>query len=1603
MSESNIIKIPILGKESIIVGNNITAYIAKDVVSSVKASTYCIITDENVAKYHLDNLENLLTKEANAVGRRVLSYTIPAGELQKCRDTKAEIEDYLLSNKCTRDTCILALGGGVIGDLSGYVAATFMRGCPVIQIPTTLLAMVDSSIGGKTAIDVPGGKNIIGAFHQPTRIFIDPQYLRTLPLRQFRNGMGEVIKTAAFWSPEDFSLLENNVEKIMAFAKNESTEASDIVQKIIQGAANTKAYVVTNDEKEGGLRGVLNFGHTIGHAIEAILAPAMYHGECISMGMVYEAEIARSMGLLKDAAVGRLIRCIQAYGLPTSINDPLVDKNTHGKQKEVTVDRLMEIMKLDKKNRGTQKRIVIISDIGKLYEEKPTNVDDEVIVNALSPALKVNPVPESQKEDISMNVPGSKSISNRALILASLGQGKCKLQGLLLSDDTQVMLDALKYLGITYTWEDNGDSLVIEGSNGQLQIPNTEIYLGNAGTASRFLTSVCTLINQAGSSTVLTGNARMQERPIGPLVEALNANGCDIQFLGKNKSLPISIAHKGNKLQGGKIQLAASVSSQYVSSILMSAPYAQTPVTLELVGDNVVSQPYIDMTIAMMKHFGIEVTREPNSNIYHIPATSYTNPETYIIEADATSATYPLAYAAITGSKVTVNNIGNESLQGDSEFATKVLQPMGCTVSQTAHTTTVQGPARGKLNAIKIDMETMTDAFLTATVLAAVANGETEITGISNQRVKECNRIEAMITELAKYGVQASELEDGIKINGIPISSLKTPEDGVKCYDDHRIAMSFSILSLVAPSQVLIKEKRCVEKTWPSWWDTLHNVLKVKLDGYDTLPDEAKLLSKEAKAKPEKFNNASLIIIGMRGVGKTFMGQVAAKTLGKKFVDMDWYFEQELKTTIKEFIPTKGWEQFRVEETRLLKKIIVENPTGLVISCGGGIVETEGGRNVLKEYASQGIVLHLTRDIKDIVAYLSKDETRPSFAEDITAVWERRKGWFEECSTHEFYVYKGYNKKITDHYWRDVEVDFKRYLEFVCANPSEDETKFPGNVYIPPASSYFLSLTYPDLNEAIPILEKASEGSDALELRVDLLASQEKEFIREQIFILRRYSKLPIIYTVRTDGQGGRFPPTEVDRMFDLLECAIKWGCEYIDVEIDVIGKGKEHRIELTNNFVNKKGNAKIIASYHDCSGTALWDPHTVASINTDTTKTSNNGPKRLLRMRDKYMELLPYGDIIKLIGYAHKLQDNFTLYTFVKEIVPSLGLQYKPVIAMNMGPLGQISRALNEFFTPVTHPILPFKAAPGQLSVQEINKIRASIGLIPSKKYYLFGSPIAYSQSPTIHNTGFEVLGLPHKYELSESEEWTHVKKVVEDGLKDHTFGGASVTIPHKQNVIEHGIVQRLTDAAKTIGAVNTLMVENDEEGNPIIAGDNTDYLGIKRCIENRIPKVRNADDKFVGVVVGAGGTARAACYSLRQLNVDRLLIWNRTTSRAEELANIFGAEVVQNLGDCLKTETEAKVCYAIVGTVPAAAQANMNFTEFFDSGKKGIIVEMAYKPRRTPLLNAAVAAKDSHWETTEGVDVLIEQGLEQFIRWTGRIPPSQAIAEQVYSRYSE
>ncbi|CAJ0644473.1 11173_t:CDS:10 [Entrophospora sp. SA101] len=534
--ESDIVKVSILNEESIIIGFHLTELIFQDIIKSIPSSTYVIITDKNIASIYLSdlitNFENIVNKlfSSSPSSPRILTYVIPPGEQSKSRKTKGEIEDYLLSKACTRDACIIALGGGVVGDLVGYVAATFMRGVPFVQVPTTLLAMVDSSIGGKTAIDTPHGKNLIGAFWQPKKIFVDLNFLTTLPEREFINGMAEVIKHAAIWNNNEFEKLENGVKSIHEAVLNPPkdvpfqgntletrTPSQSLLLSVILASIKVKAHVVTHDERESGLRGLLNFGHTIGHAIETILAPDLLHGECVSIGMIKEAEISRNLGYLNQVAVGRLSICLQNYGLPVSLDDKKVKQLVGNKYCDV--DRLLEIMKIDKKNQGDKKRLVILTAIGKTLEKKATVVSDSIIHKILSPAIRVFPKFSTNNcanspTSIHITTPGSKSISNRALILAALGEGTCRLRGILYSDDTQVMLSGLRALGgAKFEWEDDGNTLVVIGGGGKLTVPDDEIYLGNAGTASRFLTTVCTLasdqsVTEKKQKTILTGVTR---------------------------------------------------------------------------------------------------------------------------------------------------------------------------------------------------------------------------------------------------------------------------------------------------------------------------------------------------------------------------------------------------------------------------------------------------------------------------------------------------------------------------------------------------------------------------------------------------------------------------------------------------------------------------------------------------------------------------------------------------------------------------------------------------------------------------------------------------------------------------------------------------------------------------------------------------------------------------------------------------------------------------------------------------------------------------------------------------------------------------------------
>ncbi|WPG99967.1 pentafunctional arom polypeptide [Acrodontium crateriforme] len=1588
-------KVPILGKETIIVDYDLWRnYVVPDLLSNVKSSTYVLICDTNLAKLpYVTEFKSRFEAEREKQGKtaeeaRLLIYdSVKPGETSKSRKTKAVIEDWLLQQGCTRDTVILALGGGVMGDLIGFVAATYMRGVRFCQIPTSLLAMVDSSIGGKTAIDTPFGKNLIGSFWQPERVYIDLAFLETLDKRQVCNGMAEVVKTAAIWDAEEFERLEENADVIMSaldkpVGKGRFVGIEDIFKRIVLGSARIKAHVVSADEREGGLRNLLNFGHSIGHAYEALLTPEILHGEAVAVGMVKEADLARYLGILAPGDVARLTKCIASYGLPTSLTDKLITSRT---RKECPVDELLRRMAVDKKNAGSKKKVVLLSAIGRCYEPKATQVADKDLRVVMSPAI-LQRSGVAKGLNVECKPPGSKSISNRVLLLAALGEGKCKISNLLHSDDTQFMLSAIAKLGgATYSWEDEGRLLVLNGNGGALKATTDEIYIGNAGTASRFLTTAVSLVQATpeASNTILTGNARMQERPQGPLVDALRENGVDIEYLGKpgSQSLPLRIAAAGG-FEGGEIKLTAKVSSQYVSSILMCAPYAKKPVTLRLVGDKVISQPYIDMTIAMMATFGVQVTRSKTEpNVYHVPKQTYVNPATYEVESDASSATYPLALAAITGTTCTVPNIGSSSLQGDAQFAIKVLRPMGCSVEQTKTSTTVTGPTPGELRPLpEVDMETMTDAFLTACVLAAVAkpgpNGSTtRIVGIANQRQKECNRIEAMRVELAKFGVVCRELDDGIEVDGKGLSLSKAKE-GIHCYDDHRVAMSFSVLAAVAPESTLILERECVGKTWPGWWDQAHQIFGADFEGVQPVSQRSTATIKSEEVKK------SIFIIGMRGAGKTTTGGWAAKLLGWPFIDLDTELERSEGMTIPEMLKDNDWAGFRQRELRLLKRIMAEMPNGHIFATGGGIVETPEARQLLIDWQKDGMVLSVTRDIKTVMDFLQIDKTRPAYVEDMMGVYLRRKPWFEQCSNLHYHS-QPIDESTAIAGWTSPLDDFSRFLNTMtgrtCALQKIKAKK----------QSFFIALTASKIQDIIPLLPEVTVGVDAIELRADLLVDPSSKdglpsetFLVEQVALLRSATTLPLIFTLRTVSQAGRFPDNANDQAMGLYRVALRLGFDFVDLELTSAP-------ELKELVLGHRKMCAIIASHHDPKGLLSWA----------------DGAEDWLPHFEAARE---YGDIVKLIGVASSLEDNDDLKAFRKQVKntdPNL-----PLIAMNMGDLGKMSRVNNGFMTPVSHPALPVKAAPGQVSAAEIRKVLGIVGEIPAKKFFLFGTPIQQSRSPILHDTLFGLTGLPHEYGLCETDNARSIESII----RAPNFGGGSVTIPLKLDVMP--LLDHIDDAAKTIGAVNTIVPLSDlATGKTVLHGYNTDWQGMVLALRKAgAQRGVQGTSPEAGMVIGGGGTARGAIYALKNMGYSPIYLVGRNEAKLAAMTASFPSSYNIKL---LTTPAAASALPAAaqpvvaVGTIPGDSPIDPAMREIlcaiFTSSddlagvtagnSRKILLEMAYKPLVTSLMQLA---RNSGWKTVPGLEALVGQGIHQFRLWTDIMPVHQVCREAVLGK---
>jgi 3-dehydroquinate synthase len=280
---------------------------------------------------------------------------LPDGEATKSLGYLSDIHDRLVENRFERSDFIIAFGGGVIGDIAGFAAATYLRGINFIQVPTTLLADVDSSVGGKTGIDHPKGKNLIGAFYQPKAVLIDVDLLKTLDKRELINGFAEVIKYGAVLDAGFFAYLEKGYEKVLSYDK-------DALTHIIERSCSIKAEVVKEDEKEAGLRSVLNFGHSLGHAVETLYNyETVKHGEAISIGMVFAAALSKKMGLCSEETVKRIRNLIKNSGLPSDIPG-------------FTPEQYINAMKLDKKVSEKQIKFVLVKDIGK-YEFRKLDFD----------------------------------------------------------------------------------------------------------------------------------------------------------------------------------------------------------------------------------------------------------------------------------------------------------------------------------------------------------------------------------------------------------------------------------------------------------------------------------------------------------------------------------------------------------------------------------------------------------------------------------------------------------------------------------------------------------------------------------------------------------------------------------------------------------------------------------------------------------------------------------------------------------------------------------------------------------------------------------------------------------------------------------------------------------------------------------------------------------------------------------------------------------------------------------------------------------------------------------------------------------------------------
>lgn len=319
---------------------------------SIKGIKLCIVTDSNVGPIYADKLKSILEKTGNSV----YVFTIPAGEENKNLNVVETVYTYLIEQHFERRDMLVALGGGVVGDLAGFTAATYLRGIDFIQVPTSLLAQVDSSIGGKTGVDFAKYKNMVGAFHMPRLVYINIDTLSTLSTRLFNSGFGEIIKHGLIKDRDYFDYLDVNFEYIKALEP-------EYIMEVVYRSCLIKADVVNHDPTEKGERALLNFGHTLGHAVEKLMNFSLYHGECVGLGMICASYISKERGLISEDDYELIRNMLKKYGFPTRVEG-------------LDIFSILEVSKSDKKMENGVVKFILLKELGCAFIDKTVTYDE---------------------------------------------------------------------------------------------------------------------------------------------------------------------------------------------------------------------------------------------------------------------------------------------------------------------------------------------------------------------------------------------------------------------------------------------------------------------------------------------------------------------------------------------------------------------------------------------------------------------------------------------------------------------------------------------------------------------------------------------------------------------------------------------------------------------------------------------------------------------------------------------------------------------------------------------------------------------------------------------------------------------------------------------------------------------------------------------------------------------------------------------------------------------------------------------------------------------------------------------------------------------------